>query len=225
MITAQNITKRFGNVQALTELSFVVNPGEFVFLTGPSGSGKTTLIKLVMKEIVTDKGELLISGQDIKKITNKKLPEYRRQIGVVFQDFKLLQDRSVFENVSLPLEVRNIKLLDIQAAVKKALELVGLTARASLFPAQLSGGELQRVAIARAIVGRPKLLLADEPTGNLDPKTSQSIMKILKQIHEELQTTIVMATHNVDIVNHSGLRVITLVDGKLVKDNPKGKYE
>ncbi len=225
MITARDVSKKFGNVLALSELSFEIKPGEFVFLTGPSGSGKTTLLKLVLKEIVADKGQLLIGEQDIKKIPNKKLPDYRRQIGVVFQDFKLLSDRSVFENVSLPLEVRGVKDIEINSAVKKALELVGLGSRVDLFPAQLSGGELQRVAIARAIVSRPKLLLADEPTGNLDPKTSVAIMNILKQIHEELKTTIVMATHNADIVNHAGLRVIMLVDGKLAKDTNKGKYE
>jgi cell division transport system ATP-binding protein len=225
MITARDVSKKFGNVLALSELSFEIKPGEFVFLTGPSGSGKTTLLKLVLKDIVADKGQLLIGEQDIKKIPNKKLPDYRRQIGVVFQDFKLLSDRSVFENVALPLEVRGVKEAEISSAVKKALELVGLGSRVDLFPAQLSGGELQRVAIARAIVGRPKLLLADEPTGNLDPKTSIAIMKILKEIHEELKTTIVMATHNADIVNHAGLRVIMLVDGKLAKDSSKGKYE
>lgn len=225
MITARDISKKFGSVLALSEVSFVINPGEFVFLTGPSGSGKTTLLKLVLKEIMVDKGQLLIGDQDIKKLSNKKLPEYRRQIGVVFQDFKLLPDRSVSENVALPLEVRSVKQTDIDIAVKKALELVGLSPRTDLFPAQLSGGELQRVAIARAIVGRPKLLLADEPTGNLDPKTSISIMKILKEIHEELKTTVVMATHNAEIVNHAGLRVIMLTDGKLVKDSAKGKYE
>ncbi len=225
MITARNLSKKFGDVLALSEVTFTVEPGEFVFLTGPSGSGKTTIIRLVLHEIVADKGELQVNGQEVKKIRSNKLPDYRRQIGVVFQDFKLLADRSVAENIALPLEVRGVRVSDTDLAVKKVMDLVGLTARATLFPAQLSGGELQRVAIARAVVGRPKLVLADEPTGNLDPKTSQAIMKLLNEIHQELKTTVVMATHNADIVNHSNMRVLSLVEGKLIKDSPKGKYE
>jgi cell division transport system ATP-binding protein len=225
MISAHNLTKKFGDIPALEEVNFSIEPGEFVFLTGPSGSGKTTLLKLILREIVADKGELKVNGFDLKQLPNKKLPQYRREIGIVFQDFRLLPDRSVRENVALPLEVRGQKKTEVDAAVKKALDLVGLLKRSELFPAQLSGGELQRVALARAIVGRPKLILADEPTGNLDPKNAQGIVKLLKEIHEELKTTVLMATHNADIVNHANLRVIALVDGKVIGDNPKGKYE
>lgn len=225
MISAHNLTKKFGSILALQDINFAIEPGEFVFLTGPSGSGKTTLMKLIMREMVADSGEIKVNNSDLKKLPSKKLPEYRRGIGVVFQDFKLLPDRSVRENVALPLEVRSVKTSDIDSAVKKALEVVGLGSRMELFPAQLSGGELQRVALARAIVGRPQLILADEPTGNLDPKTAGTIVKLLKAIHEELKTTVLMATHNVDIVNHSNMRVITLEDGKLTRDTQKGKYE
>jgi cell division transport system ATP-binding protein len=225
MITAHNLTKKFGSIVALDSLDFKIEDGEFVFLTGPSGSGKSTLLKLILREMRADRGELKVNDVDISKLATNKLPEYRRHVGVVFQDFKLLPDRSVFENVSLPLEVRNIKKSDLDIAVKKALELVELSRRSDLFPSQLSGGELQRVAIARSIVGRPKILLADEPTGNLDPKTAKSIMKLLHEVHEELKTTVVMATHNADIVNHSSLRVISLDEGKLTRDEEKGKYE
>jgi cell division transport system ATP-binding protein len=225
MITARGVTKKFGDIIALTEVNFSIEPGEFVFLTGSSGSGKTTLLRMIMREIKPDSGELEVEGVNLVKLPSSKLPTYRRSVGPVFQDFKLLMDRSVSENVALPLEVRSVKISDIKTAVDLALDLVGLSSRADLFPSQLSGGELQRVAIARAVVGKPKLILADEPTGNLDPKTAKSIFKLLKDIHTELKTTIIMATHNADIVNHSSHRVITLEQGKLVKDDPKGKYE
>ncbi len=225
MITASNLTKRFGDVLALDEVNFTVEPGEFVFLTGPSGSGKTTLLKLILREVTSDKGEIKVNNIDLKKIPQRRLPDYRRNIGIVFQDFRLLADRNIEENVALPLEVRGVKPAEASASAKKALEVVGLAKRGKFFPSQLSGGELQRAALARAIVGKPQLILADEPTGNLDPKTAQSIMKLLKAIHEELKTTVLMATHNVDIVNHSSLRVISLLDGKISHDTPKGKYE
>lgn len=225
MISAHNLTKKFGSVSALSDVSFDINPGEFVFLTGASGSGKTTLLRIILRELRPDKGTLVIDGIDIAKILNKKLPQYRRSLGMVFQDFKVLADRNVFENISLPLEVKGINLIDVNASVKKALELVGLTPQASLFPAQLSGGELQRVAIARAVVANPKLILADEPTGNLDPKTARSIVKLLQTLHSDLKTTVIMATHNADIVNAVNLRVINLDTGKVTKDSPKGKYD
>ncbi len=218
MISAQKLTKKFGNILALDAVSFDIAPGEFVFLTGPSGSGKTTVLRLIMRDLKPDAGKLVLAGP-------AKIHEYRRTIGTVFQDFKLLPDRSVFENVALPLEVIGIKADDLQKSVKKALELVELTARTDLFPAQLSGGELQRVALARAIVARPKLILADEPTGNLDPKTARAIVNLLSTIHQELKTTVLMATHNADIVNHLARRVISLAAGKVIKDTPKGKYD
>ena len=225
MISARGITKNFGDITALSDLTFTLEPGEFVYLTGASGSGKTTLLRMILRDLKPDKGELIVNDENLTKLSRSKLPAFRRTIGAVFQDFKLLADRSVAENVSLPLEVRSVKQSDIAAAVKLALDLVGLSQRAQLFPSQLSGGELQRVAMARAVVGNPKLILADEPTGNLDPKTARTIAKLLNDIHAELKTTILMATHNVDIVNHFSHRVLTLDSGKLVKDASHGKYE
>lgn len=225
MVTAQKLSKKFGNITALAEVSFSVEPGEFVFLTGPSGSGKTTLLRLILREMKIDSGTLKVGEEDLSKLKKSRIPNYRRQIGPVFQDFKLLLDRTVWENVALPLEVRSAKNADIKNAVKLALDMVGLSPRSGLYPSQLSGGEIQRVAIARAIVIKPKLILADEPTGNLDPKTARDITKLLKTIHEELKTTILMATHNAEIVNHYAQRVISLHEGKLISDSPKGKYE
>lgn len=218
MISAQKLTKKFGNILALDAVSFDIAPGEFVFLTGPSGSGKTTVLRLIMRDLKPDAGKLVLFGP-------AKIHEYRRTIGTVFQDFKLLLDRNVYENTALPLEIMGAAAVDIDKAVKKALELMGLTARTDLFPAQLSGGELQRAALARAIVARPKLILADEPTGNLDPKTARAIVNLLTTLHSQLQTTIIMATHNADIVNHLARRVIALEAGKVIKDSPKSKYD
>lgn len=225
MITARNLTKKFGDISAVIDLTLSVNPGEFVFLTGPSGSGKTTFLRLIMRDLLPDSGSLIVNNHDLAKLKKKDLPVLRREIGTVFQDFKLLADRDIWENVALPLEVRHLPPSQIDKAVKIALELVGLSDRSSLFPAQLSGGELQRAGLARAIVGKPKMILADEPTGNLDPKTARTIVKLLKDIHAELKTTVVMATHNADIVNLYANRVVSLDKGKLIKDNPKGKYE
>lgn len=225
MVTARDLSKKFGSTSALSQITFAIEPGEFVFLTGPSGSGKTTLLRLILREIKADGGELKVNGEDLIKLNSRKLAQYRRIIGPIFQDFKLLPDRNVTENVSLPLEVRGIKPQDIASAVKIALEMVELSPKKDLFPIQLSGGELQRVAIARAVVTKPKLILADEPTGNLDPKTAKIIVKLLKDIHAELKTTVIMATHNVDIVNHYALRVISLDGGKLIKDDAHGKYD
>jgi len=225
MVTAQNVTKKFGDIIAVEDITLTIEPGEFVFLTGPSGSGKTTLIRLLLRDLKPDTGQLTVNETDLIKLPSKKLPQFRRNIGTVFQDFKLLLDRNVRENVALPLEVRDIKRSDISAAVDIALEMVNLKNRENLFPSQLSGGELQRVAIARAVVGKPQLLLADEPTGNLDPKTGKAIAKILRDIHSELKTTVIMATHNADIVNTFPSRVIALDSGKIVSDSPKGKYD
>ncbi|MDP1743311.1 MAG: ATP-binding cassette domain-containing protein [Candidatus Amesbacteria bacterium] len=225
MIAAQDLTKRFGDVPALEKVTFNIGDGEFLFLTGKSGSGKTTLIRLLLRDLLANSGSLVVNDIDVSKIPSGKLPDYRREIGVVFQDFKLLIDRNVLENVSLPLMFRGVTTPEIESSTKAALEMVDLWDKASLFPAQLSGGETQRVAIARAIVARPKLLLADEPTGNLDPATAKMILKLLREVHTELKTTVIMATHNADLVNHSSLRVITLDKGKLTKDNQKGKYE
>lgn len=225
MISAQKVSKKFGDIQALTDITFKIESGDFVFLTGPSGSGKSTLLKLLLRDLTADTGSMSVDGQDLAKISASKLFMYRRQIGVVFQDFKLLADRSVAENVSLPMEIVGAKPDVVEKRVLACLKMVELENKAKLFPAQLSGGELQRVVIARAIINGPKLVLADEPTGNLDPKTSLVIIKLLRQIHSELKATVIVATHNVDIVNKTGARVISLADGKLVNDVAKGKYE
>lgn len=224
MVSARTLSKKFGDIVALHDISFTVQPGEFVFLTGPSGSGKTTLLRLILRELKADAGQITVDGQDLSALKNKDIPHFRRTIGPIFQDYKLLMDRSVWENVALPLEVSGTKNSEIHSLVKLALNIVGLSARAEQFPSQLSGGELQRVAIARAVVTKPKIILADEPTGNLDPKTAKEIVKLLKELHSELKTTIIMSTHNAEIVDHYALRVITLTDGKLISDNPKGKY-
>jgi cell division transport system ATP-binding protein len=225
MVQVQNLTKKFGSLSALDNISLSIEPGEFVFLTGASGSGKTTLIRLFIRDLKPDSGSLVINGQDLTTLNPRKLPLFRRDIGTVFQDFKLLSDSNVAENVALPLEVRGIKPTDIASAVKIALEMVGLSSKSQAFPSQLSGGELQRVSLARAIVGRPKLLLADEPTGNLDPKTAAGIVRLMKEIHSHLKTTILMATHNSEIVNTYNLRVISLDKGKVIKDTQQGKYD
>jgi cell division transport system ATP-binding protein len=225
MVVARDLTKKFGSLVALDGVTVSVNAGEFVFLTGPSGSGKTTLLRLLIRDLKPESGQLEVNGQDLIKLPANKLPIFRRDIGTVYQDFKLLPDRNVKENIALPLEVRGVKDTDIGSAIRIALEMVGLSEKTALFPSQLSGGELQRVALARAIVGKPKLLLADEPTGNLDPKTAQAIVKLMKEIHSHLKTTVIVATHNSEIVNRYNLRVLALDKGRLVKDLPTGKYE
>ncbi len=224
MIKTSKLTKKFGSALALDGVDLQIEPGEFVFITGASGSGKTTLFRLIIRDLMADSGSLVVGGVDLAKLPGKKIPKFRQTIGTIFQDFKLLNDRSVFENISLPLMVRGQKDSEIEKEVKLALETVGLEDRSSFFPSQLSGGEIQRVAVARAIVGRPSLILADEPTGNLDPKTASSIANLLKQIHTHLKTTIVMVTHNAQIVDDLAQRVVTLSRGKVIKDAPKSKY-
>ena len=224
MIKFENVTKKFGEILALKNISFEVEPGEFVFITGPSGAGKTTIVKLILKEILPSEGKIKVDGEDVEKISLGKLPAFRQKIGVVFQDFKLLQDRTVFENVCLPLEVTKKEKKEIEKQVKEVLELVGLKERENLFPAQLAGGELQRTCLARAVISNPKILIADEPTGNLDPTTSWQIVKLLKKINK-MGTTVIMATHNVDIVDSLKERVIKLDKGEVLKDEKEGKYE
>jgi cell division transport system ATP-binding protein len=224
MIDFNQVTKKFGKIVALNNASFKIEPGDFVFITGPSGAGKTTIIRLILKELEPTSGKIKINQQDLAEVPSKKIPELRRKIGVVFQDFKLLSDRTVFENVVLPLEVTGADKKTIEERASEILKLVGLSDRAELFPSQLAGGELQRVCLARAVVAEPKILLADEPTGNLDPATSWQIIKLMKKINK-MGTTVIMATHNVDIVNSMRERVIKLGKGKVVKDQKEGKYE
>ncbi len=224
MITFDKVTKKFplGNF-ALNEVSFEIEDNDFVFLVGPSGAGKTTILKLIIREIIPSSGTIIIDDFDISSSNFKNTSQLRQKIGVVFQDFKILFDKNIFENIALSCQIKNIKTSEIKERVKKALDLVGLSKKEKVFPIQLSAGELQRVAIARAIVDDRKYLLADEPTGNLDPKTSWEIMKIFKKL--EGKKTIIIATHNNDIVNSFQKRVITLKEGKIIKDQRKGGYQ
>lgn len=223
-IKFEKVTKKFGGIIALDEASFEIDEGNFVFATGASGAGKTTIIRLILRETLPTTGSIKIGSLDLGKLPSGKIPELRRQIGVVFQDFKLLSDRTVFENVALPLDVLGKNEVEIKKEVREILDLVGLADREDLFPAQLAGGELQRVCLARAVIAKPKILLADEPTGNLDPTTAWQIVKLLKKINK-MGTTVVMATHNVEIVNSLQERVIKLDKGKVVKNELKGRYE
>ncbi|MAG59858.1 cell division ATP-binding protein FtsE [Candidatus Woesebacteria bacterium] len=223
MVKFEQVTKKFGQITALENVSSEIKKGEFVFITGPSGSGKTTLLRLLLREISPNKGKILIEGKDISTLRSSEIPFYRRKIGVVFQDFKLLADRTVYENVELVMEVSG----EGQSAKRKindALKQVGLAERANLFPRQLAGGEQQRTVLARALVAQPKLILADEPTGNLDPATARQIVSLIDQAAKN-GTTVLMATHNADIVNSLKRRVIQLKQGKVVSDKASGKYQ
>ena len=220
----ESVTKKFGQIVALEDVSFEIGGGEFIFITGPSGSGKTTINKLILREILPTSGSIKIDDIDLVKMPSRKMPQLRRKVGVVFQDFKLLSDRTVFENVALPLEVIGRGEKEIKQEVGEILSLVGLGERMGLFPAQLAGGELQRVCLARAIIAKPEIVLADEPTGNLDPATSWQIVKLLKKINK-MGTTIIMSTHNMEIVNSLREKVIRIDRGKVVKIEAQGKYE
>lgn len=218
MIHLRNVTKQFGTGNAaLSDVSFSIERGDFVFLVGPSGSGKTTLFRLLIREMVPSNGEIKIGEWDLVNLPDKKVPHLRKSIGVVFQDLKLFRDRTIFENIAFPLEVVNTNRSEIVRRVEELLEQVGIVEHRDKFPVQLSGGELQRAAIARALAFSPEILLADEPTGNLDNTTSWEIVKLLQDINQA-GTTIIMATHNTDIVNSLLKRVIALEKGVLVKD-------
>jgi len=218
MIKFKNVTKKFGDISALSNVTFEIENGEFVFITGPSGAGKTTLIKLILREILPDSGEVIFDGINLTQLPEKEIPEIRRKMGTVFQDFKVLPERTLRENVEVALAVCNIPIEEWKGRVDKILELVGLGERSELFPSQLSGGELQRASLARALVVNPKLLMADEPTGNLDWDTSDGIMQLFERINKEGKT-IIMATHNKEIIAKLNKRVIALKDGKLVKSH------
>jgi len=224
-IIFNKVSKNFGkNAPALDETSFEINEGEFVFLVGSSGAGKTTVLRLIIQDLIPTSGKIEIEKFVISKKNHVDTAKLRRKIGMVFQDFKILYNRTTFENVAIALEILGKKSDEISKKVHEVLHLVGLSDKANFFPIQLSAGELQRASIARAIVGGPKILLADEPTGNLDPTTSWEIMKILREIND-LGTTVIMATHNADIVNSLNKRVITIKKGKVVKDEKTGKYQ
>ena len=226
MIKLENVTKHYmgGQVVALKEANAEINKGEFVFLVGPSGSGKSTFIRLLNHEEVPDQGRIFVAGKDIVKLTPWKVPYLRRNIGCVFQDFKLLPSRSVYENVAFALEVIGRPNNVIRSQVPAILELVGLADKDRNMPHELSGGEQQRVSIARAFVNRPLILLADEPTGNLDPNTSVGIMRLLDRINRT-GTTVVMCTHDRSIVDSMRRRVLQLDRGVIVRDQARGVYE
>lgn len=225
IIKFENVNKKFGSsISALSDIDLEIHSGEFVFLVGPSGAGKSTLLRLLTREQIPSSGHITVGDKDITRMKSSEIPIYRRKIGFVFQDFKLLDDRTVFENVALALEVRGYEDEEIHKEVERILKLFEIWGRRHLFPNQLSGGEAQRAAIARAIIGKPEILLADEPTGDLDPQTSWGVMQLLNEINS-WGTTIVMATHNTEIVNTLKRRVISIKDGKVMRDVKEGKYE
>ncbi len=225
MIELKNVTKIYdGNVTGVDHLSLKIEDGEFVFLVGESGSGKSTLLKLLMRELVPSEGSITIDGKEITKLRRKKVAELRRNMGIVFQDYRLLQKRTVYENVAFALEVIEIPTRKIRRSVPAALNLVGLSHKSKNYPNEISGGEQQRTAIARAIVNNPPLLLADEPTGNLDPRNSQEIMEVLDAINNR-GTTVIVATHDRAIVDAMKKRVIHLENGVIVRDSMAGGYD
>ena len=225
MILFENVTKTYANQNrpALDDVSLEIEKGEFVFLVGPSGSGKSTFLRLVLREERPNVGAVWVLGKELNRLSNWKIPALRRQIGTVFQDFRLLPNKSVYENVAFALEVIGKPSSQIKRVVPEVLEVVGLEGKESRRPDELSGGEQQRVAIARAFVNRPMLLIADEPTGNLDPGTSVGIMKLLDRINR-LGTTVVMSTHDAQIVDQMRRRVIELASGHVVRDQTRGVY-
>lgn len=224
MIEMMNVTKKYNKgITAINNLSIQIKDGEFVYVVGPSGAGKSTFIKMMYREEKATKGRIRVGKYDLMKIRDRQIPYLRRYVGVVFQDFKLLPHKTVFENVAYAMEVIEKSPREIKRRVEDVLELVNLKHRMSNFPNELSGGEQQRVAIARAIVNTPGILIADEPTGNLDPETSMEIMDILERINEQ-GTTIVMATHNSQIVNEKKHRVIAIENGQIVRDQEQGEY-
>ena len=223
-IRFKDVEKTYKNgVNAVYDMNLGIKKGEFVFVIGASGSGKSTLIKMLYREEKPTNGEIYVGGVNVAKVKNNKVYKLRRKIGIVFQDYKLLPKLTVYENVAFALEIYGLPTDEIRRKVLKALDLVGLKSRTKSYPDQLSGGEQQRVAIARAIVNSPKLLICDEPTGNLDPDTSLEIMKVIEKIND-LGTTVVMATHDREMVDKMKKRVVLLDNGKLVKDYEKGSY-
>ena len=224
MITLENVSKSYAKGQpALNDVSLHIDKGEFVFIVGNSGSGKSTLIKLLLKELEPTSGTIIVNDQNLGKMKRRKVPKYRRGVGVVFQDFRLLKDRNVYENVAFAQRIVQTPSKEIKKNVPSILSTVGLAGKYKARPKQLSGGEQQRVALARALVNNPPILLADEPTGNLDPKNSWEIMKLLEEINER-GTTVLVVTHNREIVNAMKKRVITMNKGVIVNDEKEGTY-
>lgn len=224
MIKLNRVSKQYPNgVTALRDISVHIEHGDFVFVVGPSGAGKSTFVKLLLKEVQPNSGTIVIDGDDVTKVHKRRIPYLRRKVGVVFQDFRLLPNKTVYENVAFAMEITGASSRLIRKQVPMILSIVGLSGKGKHYPNQLSGGEQQRVSIARAIINNPPILICDEPTGNLDPETSWDIMKILKQINRR-GTTIIMATHDKEIVDTMQMRVIALENGKMVRDEKGGKY-
>lgn len=224
MIVFKKVNKQFPDgTLALNEVSFQIDDGDFVFIIGPSGAGKTTIMKLLRRQYLPTSGTVIVGERNMTEMDKNEIPVLRREVTMCFQDFKLLDDRTVAENVGLALEITETSPEEIETKVEKVLEKVGLKGKENFFPLQLSGGELQRVGIARAIVGNEKILLADEPTGNLDPDSAFEILKLFKEINLS-GTTVIVATHNAELVDKFKERVIALKDGKITSDEKKGKY-
>ena len=224
MIELKEVTKEYSKgIAALNGISLKIEAGEFVFIVGDSGSGKSTLIKLIMKELDPTSGTIVVNGQNLGRLKHRHIPKYRRTLGVVFQDFRLLKDRNIYDNIAFALRVTETPTRVIKKKVPAALSLVGLAQKYKAYPKELSGGEQQRVAIARAVVNEPLILLADAPTGNLDPTNSWEIMKLLEEANER-GTTVLVVTHNQEIVNEMKKRVITMKKGVIVSDERKGGY-
>ncbi len=224
MIELTNVSKTFQDGhKALNDINMFIDRGEFVFIVGQSGSGKSTLIKLLMKELEPTSGKIVVDGKNITKLKRREIPYLRRSMGVVFQDFRLLQDKTVYENVAFAMQVTEASAREIRRQVPIALSMVGLSKKSGLYPKQLSGGEQQRVSMARAMVNGPSLLIADEPTGNLDPEMSWDIVKMLNEFNQR-GTTIIMATHDREIVNGMKKRVIAIENGDIIRDEKRGGY-
>lgn len=224
MIKLVDVSKEYDNgVKALSKINLNIDKGEFVFIVGPSGAGKSTLIKLLLKEVEPTEGKIYLNDMDITKVKNRRIPYIRRNVGVVFQDFRLLHNKTIYENVAFAMEILGTHPKEIRRRVPMILSMVNLSRRADSFPDQLSGGEHQRVAIARAIVNSPPVLIADEPTGNLDPDTAAEIMRVLMDINAR-GTTVLMATHAKDIVDSMKKRVIAIEQGSVIRDEEKGGY-
>ena len=225
MVKFENVSMVYpgGDQKAIDDMSFTIEDGEFVFLVGPSGSGKTSIIKLITGEVEANAGELRVNGFDLRRIRRGKIPAMRRTIGVIFQDFRLIEDKTIYENVAFAMHVVGASNKDIRRRVPYVLDLVGLTGREKRFPREVSGGEQQRVAVARAIVNSPQLLIADEPTGNLDPARSLELMLLMDRINE-MGTTVLVVTHEKELVNSFSKRVVAIEDGQVISDGMDGYY-
>lgn len=223
MIVFEHVTKSYGSNVGIEDVNICIDKGDFVFLVGPSGAGKSTFIRLILKEIEADQGNIRVNGYDLSRLSNRMIPKLRRSIGIVFQDFRLLPKKTVYENVAFAMEILHISQRTIKRNVPQVLSLMGISSKEKKYPHELSAGEQQRVAIARAVINNPTVLIADEPTGNLDPDTAWEIMQLLDQINRR-GTTIVMVTHAKDIVDKMGKRVIAIDKGRIVRDDRGGSY-